>query len=139
MNSGQGNGTFWHEVYERPTFPWDIGTAQPELASAVACGEVLGPNVLDVGCGTGDNAILLARSGFKVDSFDLVERAVLLAKERIVQAEITTGSVEVYQADVFSLDKTPLANRQYDTVLDSAVFHCIGDDETQRRYVLASV
>jgi SAM-dependent methyltransferase len=92
---------------------------------------------LDVGCGTGDNAILLARSGFEVSSFDLVEKAVEIAKERISRSGDLPGSIQLFQASVFDLDRTPIAGAKFDTVVDSAVFHCIGDDAAQRHYVAA--
>ena len=127
--------TFWESVYERPQVPWDIAKAQPELVDAIGRGDFLGPAVLDVGCGTGDNAILLARSGFRVTAFDLVEKAVSIAKQRVADAGEMSGSLDVYQANVFELDKTPFHNMKFDTVLDSAIFHCIGDDDAQKRYV----
>jgi SAM-dependent methyltransferase len=129
--------SFWYNVYERPQIPWDISKAQPELGNAIARGDVLGPRVLDVGCGTGDNTILLAKSGFKVSCFDLVDKAIQIAKGRIAQAGEMSGSIEIFQADVFELDKSPIANHQFDTILDSAIFHCIGDDDAQKRYVAA--
>ena len=127
--------SFWQSMYERPKIPWDIAQAQPELANAIARGDVLGPRVLDVGCGTGDNGILLAKSGFHVTGFDLVEKAVSTSQVRIGQAGELSGSIQVFQADVFELEKSPIANMQFDTVMDSAIFHCIGDDAMQKRYV----
>ena len=44
--------------------PWIIGQAQPDLIAAAEKGEVRGPTVLDVGCGTGNNAIYLSSRGF---------------------------------------------------------------------------
>ena len=127
--------TFWQTVYERPAVPWDISAAQPELASAIARGDIIGPRVLDVGCGTGDNSILLARAGFQVTSFDLVEKAVSIAKERIAAAGDLPGSITVFRASVFELDKSPIAGAKFDTIVDSAIFHCIGDDAAQGNYV----
>jgi SAM-dependent methyltransferase len=127
--------TFWHGIYNKDSIPWDIGKAQPELANAISRGDVLGPNVLDVGCGTGDNSILLARSGFNVTAFDLVEKAAITARERVAQAGEISGTVEIHVANVFELDNAPFGQRKFDTVLDSAILHCIGDDATQKRYV----
>src|SRR5665213_2039764 len=42
--------------------PWDIGRAQPSIVKLEAAGQIPG-SVLDVGCGTGDNALYLASQG----------------------------------------------------------------------------
>ncbi len=70
-------------------------------------------------------------------AFDLVEKAVSMAKQRMADTGEMSGTLEVYQANVFELDKTPFRDQKFDTVLDSAIFHCIGDDDAQRRYVEA--
>ena len=41
---------------------WDIGRAQPVFVSLHEAGEISG-DVLDVGCGTGENALFLAERG----------------------------------------------------------------------------
>merc|ERR1719336_3036360 len=125
------------ELYASPDGPpWDIGRPQDELVWAVWNGEVLGPRILDVGCGTGDNAVLLAMHGFDVTAFDFHEAAVAAARRRVAAAGELRGSVRVLRADAFRLTDE-LGTAQFDSVVDSAVFHCIGDDEAQERYVTA--
>mmetsp|Transcript_48898 Transcript_48898/g.97216 ORF Transcript_48898/g.97216 Transcript_48898/m.97216 type:complete len:218 (-) Transcript_48898:16-669(-) len=122
------------ELYASPDGPpWDIGRPQDELVWAVWNGEVLGPQILDVGCGTGDNAVLLAMHGFDVIAFDFHEAAVDVARQRVAAAGELRGSVRVLHADVFKLTDE-LGTTQFDSVVDSAVFHCIGNDEVQERY-----
>jgi ubiquinone/menaquinone biosynthesis C-methylase UbiE len=52
------------------TAPWDIGAPQPVLAALVDSGRIRGP-VLDVGCGTGEHAALLAAHGHTVTGVDI--------------------------------------------------------------------
>lgn len=134
-----GTPSLFDQLYKDPGGPpWDIGEAQPELVSAVWDEHVLGPRVLDVGCGAGDNAVLLAMHGFEVTAFDFHEVAVRLARERVAAAGSLRGSVAVLQADVFKLSEVPeISSVQFDTAIDSAVFHCIGDDHAQERYLRA--
>jgi cyclopropane fatty-acyl-phospholipid synthase-like methyltransferase len=49
--------------------PWDVGQAQPRLMELEATGLISG-EVLDIGCGLGDNAIYLASRGHSVTGLD---------------------------------------------------------------------
>jgi len=49
-------GKLWDASYTEGTPPWDIGGPQPEVVRL----EIDGP-LLDAGCGSGDNAIEIAR------------------------------------------------------------------------------
>ncbi len=66
--------------------PWIIDQAQPDLIAAAEKGEVRGPTVLDVGCGSGDNAIYLASRGFKVTGVDFSAKAISIAKQKAANA-----------------------------------------------------
>lgn len=57
----------WAEVYDEEANPLVI-LEGPEVARAL--GEVLDLEILDVGCGTGRHAVLLARAGAKVTGVD---------------------------------------------------------------------
>ena len=71
---------FFSEVYKAPA-PWDVGEAQPALSALFDAYPPAGP-VLDVGCGTGDLAIALARRGLPVLGVDFVDAAVAEADAR---------------------------------------------------------
>jgi SAM-dependent methyltransferase len=120
---------------EKRKVPWDIGTAQPAFAKLPA-GTLRG-RVLDVGAGTGDNALWLASlPGVQsVQSVDLSPDAVEEARGRLAAASPPPKApLSFVLGDVFDL---PPDWTGFDTLLDSAVFHCIGDDDAQRRYLAA--
>ena len=54
--------SFFNEAY-RGVPPWDLGRPQPEFAR-LAISEDLGNEIIDVGCGTGEHAILFASRGY---------------------------------------------------------------------------
>ncbi|MBB4683319.1 class I SAM-dependent methyltransferase [Amycolatopsis jiangsuensis] len=109
--------------------PWDIGEAQPEIARLIESGE-LQDEVLDVGCGLGDNAILLAQHGHCVTAVDRAPTALATARERAQQHGV---DIEFVHADVTALDGI---EQRYRTVLDSALYHCL-DDQQRHDYAAA--
>ena len=119
---------------EKARVPWDIGTHQPGLELVA---ETFRGHVLDVGSGTGDNALWVATlpAVTRVTSIDLSPDAVAISRQRLEEREPKPQAPLTFtEADVFSL--APELSG-FDTWLDSAVFHCIGDDAAQRRYLAA--
>lgn len=78
--SGFPGRAFFDAVYQGRV-PWDIGAAQPDL---VALLEETPPHgrILDLGCGTGDLAIALARLGHSVLGVDFARAAIDEAERR---------------------------------------------------------
>ncbi len=109
--------------------PWIIGQAQPDLIAAAEKGEVRGPTVLDVGCGTGDNAIYLAGRGFEVTGVDVSAKAIGIAKQKAREAKVEVTFITL---DALSIET--LANK-FDTVIDIGLFHNLKGD--RERYVRA--
>ncbi len=102
--------------------PWDIGHPQKEFIRLAEEGEI-GGRVLDVGCGTGENALYLAHLGFEVWGIDgaqsAIKKAREKAKERGIKANFLTGDALKLQ----SLQK------RFDTVIDCGLFHVFTDEE----------
>ncbi|WP_007023137.1 class I SAM-dependent methyltransferase [Saccharomonospora iraqiensis] len=111
-------------AYDEGWAGWVIGQPQPVVAELEQQGWFRG-SVLDAGCGTGDNTVLLAGRGHDVLGIDFSDRAVDLARRN---AETHGVSVRFESADALALDGA----ERFDTVVDSALFHVFGADDRAR-------
>jgi SAM-dependent methyltransferase len=73
----------WNESYASGELPWDTGLPEPLLVEFVNSGGASGGRALDVGAGTGTNAIWLAEHGFDVLGIDISPLAVEKAHTKI--------------------------------------------------------
>jgi cyclopropane fatty-acyl-phospholipid synthase-like methyltransferase len=106
------------------TPPWDIGRPQPAIVRLAETGQISGA-VLDVGCGTGENAIYLAERGLAVTGIDGAPTAIRKARAKAKSRGLDLR-FEVADALDLSLPKP------FDTVIDSGLFHVFSDDERTR-------
>ena len=116
----------WNSAYEGSP-PWDIGGPQPEFVKLAEAGKLQG-QVLDVGCGTGEQVMLAARHGAEAMGVDIAELAIERARAKAEERGI---SATFQVADVLHLDQL---GRQFDVITDSGVFH-VFDDEQRPVYV----
>ena len=73
--------TSWNERYAAgEPLPWDTGTPDPQLVEMIESGAVRPGRTLEIGCGTGTNAIFLVQRGFDVLGVDISEVAVDTAR-----------------------------------------------------------
>jgi SAM-dependent methyltransferase len=107
------------------TPPWDIGRPQPAIMRLADTGEITG-SVLDVGCGTGENVLYLAERGFAAVGVDGAPTAIRKARAKAKQRGLN-ASFEV--ADALNLS---LSKRQFDSVIDSGLFHVFSDEDRGR-------
>ncbi|WP_331772532.1 TPMT family class I SAM-dependent methyltransferase (plasmid) [Embleya sp. NBC_00888] len=99
--------------------PWDSGVTPPELVALVEGPGALTPGrVLELGCGTGTNAVYLARHGWRVEAVDLVDRAVLQAREKAHAAQL---DVTVLCGDATRLDEVGVRG-PYDLFFDLSCY-----------------
>ncbi|MGL5443147.1 MAG: class I SAM-dependent methyltransferase, partial [[Mycobacterium] stephanolepidis] len=112
-----------------PIVPWDSKDAKPRIKELALLGAVRG-DVLDIGCGLGDNAIYLAQQGFNVTGLDFAPSAIEQAKGRAAAAGVT---IDFQVADATKLDGW---DSRFDTVIDSGVYHCF-DNEGTAKYASA--
>ncbi|MFE3542737.1 class I SAM-dependent methyltransferase [Nocardia sp. NPDC059177] len=124
------SGQPWDASYRHGPAPWDIGTAQPAVTRLIAAGAFTG-EVLDVGCGTGDNTVALAATGLHVLGVDVAETALAIARRTATDRGLT---VDFALADALHLERL---HRRFDTVLDSALFHTF--DTTEQAAYAASL
>jgi len=111
------------------TPPWDTKAPSESVIGWQTGGWVHG-DVLDVGCGLGDNAVYLAKNGHTVTGLDISATALITAERRAKDAGV---DVTFAVADSTKLDGYTDA---FDTVIDSGLFHSL-DDQGRRSYVAA--
>jgi len=122
MNSSAGlTASFFDTAYQGVPM-WEIGRPQEDIIRLHARGGFKG-EVLDLGCGTGHNAIYLASRGLSVHGVDRVAVAIERARANAAKAG-STASFEVQ--DVLNWKNPP---KKYDTLLDSGLFHVFSDAE----------
>jgi SAM-dependent methyltransferase len=116
----------WDVAY-RGAPGWEIGRPQPVFLRLAAAGALSG-RLLDVGCGTGHNALLAAAHGAEVTGIDIsalaIERARAAARGRRLAARFVVADAR----------RLGLLGERFDTVIDSGTFHSF-DDADRARYV----
>src|SRR5437899_9347597 len=106
------------ERYAKRETPWDSGKPSEELVRLLDAGKLTGKTVLEIGCGTGTNAIELARRGFQVVAVDIVEQAIQAAREKARDAKL---KVVFRVADALKDD----LGGPYDILFDRGTYHCL--------------
>ena len=113
----------WNDSYASGgPLPWDTGTPDPLLIEMLESGAVTPGRALEIGCGTGTNAIFLAQRGFDVLGVDISEVAVNKARTR------AHGRCRFEVIDF--LVAAPI-DGPFEFVFDRGCFH-IFDDEAER-------
>jgi cyclopropane fatty-acyl-phospholipid synthase-like methyltransferase len=110
----------WNQEYER-TPPWDIARPQSTFVRLFDEGVLAEGPVLDVGCGTGENALFLAAKGLAVTGIDLAPKAIAKAKRKAKERSLE-ARFRVHNA----LDLARLRTR-FAKVIDSGLFHTFTD------------
>ena len=108
--------------YREGSPPWDVGAPQPEIVRLAAEGEIVG-DVLDVGCGTGENALHLAALGHRVVGIDVAPTAVARAREKAAARGLPASFLV---ADALDLGKL---RRRFETALDCGCFHTFAPEQ----------
>ncbi|QUW85494.1 class I SAM-dependent methyltransferase (plasmid) [Streptomyces mirabilis] len=113
--------------------PWDIGRPQPAFLDLAHAGAIKG-RVLDLGCGTGEHALMAAGLGLDATGIDLASNALHAAENKARERG--------RRARFRRHDARQLADlgEQFDTVLDCGLFHIFdGDDRAAYADSLRSV
>jgi ubiquinone/menaquinone biosynthesis C-methylase UbiE len=113
---------FWFNLWYFRRPPWDSGVTPPELRELIR--DHLPGRAIDLGCGTGTNAISLAQNGWHVAGVDFASRAIEIARRK---ARAAGMDVDFRVDDVTRLRDVI---GPFDLALDIGCFHSL---PTERR------
>ena len=108
--------------------PWDGHPLAKSLTALVEGdgGAPMGPGTaLDLGCGTGDNSIYLAKHGWQVTGVDYVAKAVDKARAKAAANNVT---VNFERADVTRLSSEGIGEN-FGLIVDNGCLHGMSDDD----------
>jgi len=109
-------------LYAAGTPAWDIGRPQPAFRELADRGRLVG-RVLDVGCGTGEHALMVAGIGLDATGLDAAGTAIAIAKRKADERALTVEFMTWNALELADL------GRSFDTVLDCGLFHVLQDSD----------
>jgi SAM-dependent methyltransferase len=116
----------WNDSYlSGEPLPWDTGTPDPMLIAMIESHAIEPGRTLEVGCGTGTNAIYLAEHGFDVVGVDVAAVAIANARAK-AHARCRFETVD------FLNEAPPGAPFQF--VFDRGCFHTFDGDHERARF-----
>jgi 2-polyprenyl-3-methyl-5-hydroxy-6-metoxy-1,4-benzoquinol methylase len=117
---------YFEERYKSNDMPWDNDMVDSNLVNLFAKKRIIAKKILDVGCGTGQNCIWLAKNGFKVTGTDFSKTAIKMAKE----------NAKKNKADVIFIENDFLTEKvkdyPFDFIYDSGCFHSFDKGEAMK-------
>lgn len=117
----------WNASYAEGNLPWDTGVPDQHLVASVGAGAVTPGRTLEIGCGTGTNALWLAEQGFDVLGVDLSPLAIDKARAKAAGARRCRFEVADF------LEAEPPGG-PFDFVFDRGCFHVFDDEAVRARF-----
>lgn len=114
--------------YKSGDTPWDIGKPDFNLIDVVTQKPIQPCKALDVGCGTGDNSIWLARNGFQVMGTDTSDVAIGKAKEKAAKTNVACAFM------VADFLKEKIQGGPFGFVFDRGCFHAFISEKDRQRF-----
>lgn len=118
----------WNERYATGPLPWDTGQPEPLLVEFVTSGAVAPGLTLEIGTGTGTNAIWMAERGFDVLGVDVSPLAVERARAKMDGRAL---SCRFATLDILG---APPPHGPFQFVFDRGCFHVFDDPDERQRF-----
>ena len=115
----------FESAYRTGDPPWDIGRPQPAIVELAQRHAIAGA-VVDIGCGTGENALYLASLGLEVTGVDAAPTAIARARQKASQRHLTVDFIVGDALELASLART------FDSAIDCGLFHTFADPDRPR-------
>jgi SAM-dependent methyltransferase len=118
----------WNESYASGQIPWDTGQPEPVLVEFVTSGRVRPGSALEVGAGTGTNAIWMAECGFEVFGVDVSPLAVERARAKM-------GGRDLHcRFAAWDFLAAPPPDGPFQFVFDRGCFHVFDEPEERQQF-----
>lgn len=116
----------WNRVWsDIESVPWDINAIDHNLIDYISALDKLPSNALDVGCGTGNNAIWLSKQGISMTAIDIAQVPIDKAKEADSNVNFLVQDLLEYKDKLGS----------YEFIFDSGCFHSFNYVNDQEKFV----
>lgn len=116
----------WEKEYKESlgSLPWDTGVTSPELIDYFDSLDNAPKQVLEIGCGTGTNAIWMTKKGSSVVATDISPTAISAAKKKQEEESL---DIDFRVSDI--LKEKPLGESSVDFAFDRGVYHVMEPDD----------
>ena len=118
----------WNESYAAGDPPWDTGEPDEHLMQFVGAGLIAPGRALDIGCGTGTNAVWLSTQGFTVLGVDVASIAIDRARAR------AAGRKAACRFETRDFLHEEVDGAPFDFVFDLGCFHVFDEAADRARF-----
>lgn len=118
----------WNESYASGQLPWDTGQPEPLLVEFLISGAVTRGPALEIGAGTGTNAIWMAERGFDVLGVDVSPLAVERAHAKM------EGLALRCRFAAWDFLTAPPPDGPFQFVFDRGCFHVFDEPDERRQF-----
>ena len=118
----------FQERYKAGDTPWDIGKPDFNLIQTVSTTPIQPTKALEIGCGTGDNAIWLAQQNFQVVGIDTSEIAIARARQKALNAHAHCAFL------VSGILTSRVEGAPFGFAFDRGCFHTLSSDKDRKSF-----
>ena len=118
----------FEERYRTGNMPWDIGRPDFNLRQILRNLDIPRGRALEIGCGTGDNAMFLAGKGFDVTATEIVDRALKAACRKAEEKGVRCHFV------LKDILRKGIPGAPFNFVFDRGCFHSFDSRDERKRF-----
>ena len=118
----------FREAYKEGSAPWDIGKPDFNLIQTVTTTPIAPCKALEIGCGTGDNAIWLSQQHFTVVGVDASEIAIEKARDKAAKTNASCTFA------VLNILKSHADGAPFGFAFDRGCFHTVDSPQERQSF-----